>query len=89
MNQSSVIFGGLFIGFLIYVTIRGRLPAYAALFYQKGSGSGSGNPAATAPLVTNPFGTGISPITPGGTQVPNIGLTPLTPSLIPGLLPGA
>lgn len=30
-NQSGVIFGFLFIGFLVFITIRGELPIYAGL----------------------------------------------------------
>lgn len=29
MNQSSVIFGALFVAFLVFITLRGELPTYA------------------------------------------------------------
>jgi hypothetical protein len=28
VNQSNVIFGGLVIGFIVFITMRGELPAY-------------------------------------------------------------
>lgn len=31
INQSTKIFFGLFIGYLVYITIKGELPAYAAI----------------------------------------------------------
>jgi len=32
MSQSSVIFGALFIGFLVFITMRGELSKYGAVF---------------------------------------------------------
>ena len=36
MSQNSVIFAAFFIGFLIYVTLRGRLAQYVGLFWKPG-----------------------------------------------------
>jgi hypothetical protein len=33
MSQSSLIFGALFIGFLVFITMKGQLPQYAAIFW--------------------------------------------------------
>lgn len=35
MRQSSVIFGVLLLAFVIYITMRGQLPGYMALFKPK------------------------------------------------------
>jgi hypothetical protein len=32
MSQTSVIFGALLVGFIVYVTSRGQLPQYLAIF---------------------------------------------------------
>lgn len=44
MNQSTVIAFFLLIGFVVYITIKGELPAYAAIL-------GFGSQASTSPLV--------------------------------------
>jgi hypothetical protein len=33
MNQTSVIFGALLIGFIVFITMRGELSKYGALFF--------------------------------------------------------
>lgn len=33
MSQTSIIFGTLLIGFIVYITIKGELPAYAAVLW--------------------------------------------------------
>lgn len=38
MSQSSILFGALFIGFLVYVTMRGELSQYGAAFMGTSSG---------------------------------------------------
>jgi hypothetical protein len=35
MSQQSAIFAAMLIGFVVYITMRGRLPAYVALFWTK------------------------------------------------------
>lgn len=50
MSQSSIIFGALFIGFLVYVTMKGQLKAYAAVF--TGSVQTGGN--LTDPIASTP-----------------------------------
>lgn len=50
MSQTSVIFAGLLIGFVVYVTLKGELPAYAAILW--GSAPTSAVPA-SAPLAGN------------------------------------
>lgn len=49
MSQTSVIFGALVIGFIVYITTKGRLPAYVATLW------------ATAPSSTN-AGAGGTPV---------------------------
>lgn len=46
MKQSNVIFGTLLLAFVIYITLRGQLPAYLSLF--SGEGSSSASPSAPA-----------------------------------------
>lgn len=52
MSQTSVIFFGLLVGFIVFVTIRGELPAYLQILGLSGGvgislpGFGVGNPAA-------------------------------------------
>jgi hypothetical protein len=44
MNQSTVIFGYLFVAFLIFITMRGELPVYAGFLLSTPKASGnSGN----------------------------------------------
>jgi hypothetical protein len=50
MSQTAVIFGSLFVAFVVYVTLRGQLPAYAAVFL--GGSGGSGTPAPN--VISNP-----------------------------------
>jgi hypothetical protein len=49
MSQSSIIFGALFVGFLVYITMKGELQAYAAVF--KGTAS-TGN-SVTSPIASS------------------------------------
>lgn len=68
INQSTKIFFGLFIGYLVYITIKGELPAYAALLVgtapttnqtdATASGGAGFNPAVTDARVS---GTPIDP----------------------------
>jgi preprotein translocase subunit SecY len=37
VTQNSVIFAALLIGFIVYITVKGRLSAYLALFYTQQS----------------------------------------------------
>ena len=46
MQQSNVIFAVIFFAFVIFVTIRGELPAYLAIFFGSGGGGGNASPAA-------------------------------------------
>lgn len=41
MRQSNVIFGTLIFMFIVYITMRGQLPAYLDLFKSKKAGEGS------------------------------------------------
>lgn len=62
INQSTKIFFGLFIGYLVYITIKGELPAYAAIVIGTAptanqtdavsSGGAGFNPAATDAKLT-------------------------------------
>ena len=49
MSQTSIIFGALIVGFIVYVTIKGRLPMYAAVLFGgvKGTNAASDKGAAT------------------------------------------
>jgi hypothetical protein len=50
MSQSSIIFGALFIGFLVYVTMKGQLKAYGAIF----TGSAASTSNAMSPIAATP-----------------------------------
>lgn len=54
INQSTKIFAGLFIGFLVYVTIKGELPAYAAVLIGQKPSSASTNATASGGGGFNP-----------------------------------
>lgn len=43
MPQSSVIFGALFIGFLVYITMKGELGAYGQAFFGTQAGPSTGD----------------------------------------------
>lgn len=62
MDQSSVIFGALIIGFVVFVTMRGELPKYFAVFI--GGSSSSGPPG----LGSLPSAGGISDLSSLGTM---------------------
>ncbi len=51
MSQNSVIFGALFVGFLVYITIRGSLAKYVSVFTTKNTNNTS---PGTAPLTGTP-----------------------------------
>ncbi len=65
MSQQSVIFAALFIGFVVYITARGRLPAYVALFWTKGA------PASAPASQTVTLGTAANPSTYGPMGTPS------------------
>lgn len=53
LSQSDKVFGALLIAFVIYVTVRGQLPGYMALFTKKapassGSSTSSGSGSSTS-----------------------------------------
>lgn len=58
MRQSNVIFATLLFAFIVYITIRGQLPAYLDLF--RGKGSSGGTSAAVTPSSTTKGDTGNS-----------------------------
>jgi hypothetical protein len=64
VSQNSVIFAALVIGFIVYITIKGRLPAYLALFTTRQSVSTPGSP--------NPATPGSQPSAYGATPVPQV-----------------
>jgi hypothetical protein len=41
VSQSTVIFASILIAFIVYITVKGELPAYLALFTPSNSGGGS------------------------------------------------
>lgn len=59
MKQSTIIFGAIVFAFVIYITVRGQLPDYLALFSgSKSSASSGGNadkPATSKPPVDQSF----------------------------------
>lgn len=59
MSQSTITVGALFVMFVVYVTIQGKLAQYLGVF------GFAGAPAQTAPGSTSSTGT---PLNPGGTQ---------------------
>lgn len=59
MKQSTVIFGALVFGFVVYITLRGQLPAYLGLFNSSKTSVASGGNADKTPTSNsnpNPFG---------------------------------
>lgn len=58
MNQNSVIVGVMIVGFIVYVTIKGRLPAYAALLTQSAPKTSASNspavPSSDTTSMSNP-----------------------------------
>ena len=39
MRQSSIIFGALFVAFIVFITVRGELPNYIGVLFPKSGGS--------------------------------------------------
>lgn len=62
MKQSTVIFGVLLFAFLMYITLRGQLPAYLALFKGKVTGSATGSSSNVGDTGAKPAGTNIGNI---------------------------
>lgn len=62
MRQSTVIFGVLIFAFVVYITMRGQLPAYLALF------SSSNTSTSSAPKSTSSAETKSSGIDWGGVE---------------------
>ena len=54
MSQNSIIFLALFLGFLIYITLRNRLASYVSLFWKAGQSLGSVPSSATGGASGNP-----------------------------------
>ena len=69
MSQTGIIFATLVIGFLVYVTTRGRLPLYVGVIWKKAAASA---PNASA-IPSNPVKANILP------QLPDIGQTQAFP----------
>jgi hypothetical protein len=72
MNQSTFIFGSLFIAFLVFITAKGRLGLYLSLL------NGSAKPDSAG---------GASPTIPGN-QLPSIGGLPSPPATLGLPAPG-
>ena len=49
MRQSTIIFGSLLLAFVIYITLRGQLPAYLGLFTGKGTTATTDSSTKTSP----------------------------------------
>lgn len=60
MNQSSIIFGALLVGFVVYVTTKGHAPAYAAVLFGKVQGNTDASKAASSSGGSS--GSGSSPL---------------------------
>lgn len=69
VSQTGVIFWALFVGFVVYVTIKGRLPLYINVIYAKAPASATGNTATlTQPQVDtlhSGAGSGLPGLAPG------------------------
>lgn len=73
MSQNSVIFFYLLVGFVIYITVRGQLPAYMAVLTGKTTGSGTSGAGALFQGLTG--GSGLAqPLTSG--NIPTMTITP-------------
>lgn len=51
-NQSGVIFGAIFVGFVIYITLKGELPIYAGLLLLSPPSSGGTQSATSGATVS-------------------------------------
>lgn len=71
MSQQSAIFAAMFLGFVVFITMKGKLPAYVALLWSHASPS----PAGFAPAASSPMGILQGQTTAAGTlAVPPIGM---------------
>lgn len=75
MSQSSILFGGLFIGFIVYVTMKGELSSYTAVLWgavpatsQSASAQTANQATATAASVNNLFGSALGSSNPATAQ---------------------
>jgi hypothetical protein len=57
MSQTSVIFGALLVGFVVYVTSRGQLPAYLAVLGFGGSSSNASTSSNPQTALNSQFAT--------------------------------
>lgn len=71
MSQSSIIAAFLLFGFIVFITVRGELPQYAAIV-GLGTSSGSTNTASLAPIAGVSIGQA-TPVTIGGGNPLTIG----------------
>lgn len=51
MSQTSVIFFGLLIGFIVFITVRGELQSYLAVVGLEGGASAVNKPGVTLPTL--------------------------------------
>ena len=70
MGQSNFIVGAILVVFVVYITLKGELPAYMAVFGIGGStpvggGTTSINPSGAATIAGIPLPSGLVPTGPG------------------------
>jgi hypothetical protein len=63
LSQTSIIFGALFVGWVVYITLKGELPAYAAILLGANGSTSSATsllPTASTALQAGSITTGIA-----------------------------
>lgn len=87
MTQTSVIFGALVVGFIVYITTKGRLPAYVATLWATAPNSGTAS-AGNTPVSS--MNTGQLAQTAGLSGMPAFSTYQDTlPSMDQGIVPAA
>ena len=75
MNQSGIIGAALIVGFIVYVTAKGRLGQYLALFLQNGNAGFGVSPNASVQPAPNPWSIYSNPL-------PNMQGAPTAPPML-------
>jgi len=81
MSQSNIVFLGMFIAFIVYVTMKGEFPTYLGIFGLGPVPSGCKPQTSTSTPVTGSTGSAATgSTTPGPTNIlPQIPLPPVLP----------
>lgn len=67
LSQTSIIAAALMVAFILFITVRGELPAYLAIFTGKASRNASPGPTGSSASLINSLFPGVNVVvTPGG-----------------------